>query len=530
MSRLTALSGVAVLTLAIATPTPTQAGNPAAARHQAVASTSKPVAVSSTGSYIVVMAGGPQAATAPGADLDPSRAVPRAAQLATSHAALLQAVGIPSANKVQDFTNVVDGFSVLLAHDEALRLASLPNVALVLPDEMRFATGAEVDLGGGEAPDDLGRYLGLTARGEAWDRGLTGEGVVVGVIDTGIWPEHPSFADDGTYAPHDPLDASEAAGDPCNFGNVAANPDDEPFVCNNKLLGARQMLATYRTVQGSEPDEFDSARDDDGHGTHTASTAAGNAEVQAVIDGRNVGVVSGVAPRAQVIAYKALGNQGGFTSDLMAAIDQAVADGVDVINYSIGGGPDLISGDAISFLLASAAGVFVAVSAGNDGPDPETLGGPADVPWVTAVGANTMTRFFQGEVRLKNGVTLKGSSLTSGTANLGLVDAEAAGTSDLCLADSLDPALVTGKIVLCRRGGNGRVDKSFEVHRAGGKGMILYNESDDDNLFTDNHWVPTVHLDLTEGLVVKEYIAAAPRPRPRWPIPVAWFRGRARRP
>ena len=91
--------------------------------------------------------------------------------------------------------------------------------------------------------------------------------------------------------------------------------------------------------------------------------------------------------------------------------------------------------------------------------------------------------------------------------------AEFAGTSDLCLADSLDPAKVKGKIVLCRRGGNGRVAKSEEVFRAGGKGMILFNASDDDNLFTDNHWVPSVHIDLTEGLQIKKYIAESRRPR-----------------
>ena len=94
------------------------------------------------------------------------------------------------------------------------------------------------------------------------------------------------------------------------------------------------MLDTYRVLIGADPDEYDSARDDDGHGTHTASTAAGNANVAASIYGIPRGTVSGIAPRARVIAYKGLGNLGGFTSDLAAAIDQAVADGVDVINYS----------------------------------------------------------------------------------------------------------------------------------------------------------------------------------------------------
>ena len=127
------------------------------------------------------------------------------------------------------------------------------------------------------------------------------------------------------------------------------------------------MLDTYRALIGADPDEYDSARDDNGHGTHTASTAAGNAGVEAGMYGIPRGTISGIAPRARVIAYKGLGDLGGFTSDLAAAIDQAVADGVDVINYSIGGGAGLPGADEIAFLFAADAGVFVATSAGNSG-------------------------------------------------------------------------------------------------------------------------------------------------------------------
>ena len=108
-----------------------------------------------------------------------------------------------------------------------------------------------------------------------------GDGELLGVIDTGIWPEHPSFADDGTYRPRE-LN-SKGGTSKCNFGNTKANPDDAKWNCNKKLVGARQMLSTYRAVICLLPGEFDSARDDDGHGTHTASTAAGNADVEAWI-------------------------------------------------------------------------------------------------------------------------------------------------------------------------------------------------------------------------------------------------------
>lgn len=473
---------------------------------------SKSVVESETGSYIVVMVADPLVASIPADDLDSSAAQAQADALDASHDAVLSEEGISTDAKVQDYTNAVNGFSAFIDHDQAVQLANNPKVAVVLPDELRQLTSTDSGThDDSRTVDDLGNFLGLTGRGRAWASGLTGEGVVVGVIDTGIWPEHPSFADDGSYPAHDPLDDSRPN---CEFGNTAANPADAPFTCNNKLIGARQMLDTYRAQPGGlEADEFDSARDDDGHGTHTASTAAGNANVQATVFGRKVGKISGIAPRAQIIAYKALGNQGGYSSDLAAAIDQAVADGVDVINYSVGGGPNLLNIDAISYLFAADAGVFVAVSAGNSGPGPQTIGGPSDAPWVTSVGANTQRRQFQGTVDLDNGRNYKGASITSGTSMLPLVDAANAGTSDLCLEGTLDPAKVTGKIVLCRRGGNGRVAKSQEVLRAGGKGMILYNQTDTDNLFTDNFFVPTVHVDYTEGAMIKLYIASSRRPK-----------------
>ena len=238
--------------------------------------------------------------------------------------------------------------------------------------------------------------------------------------------------------------------------------------------------------------------------------------MQARISGVNIGAgkISGIAPEAHVVAYKALGNQGGFTSDLAAAIDQAVEDGVDVINYSVGGGGGAITADAISFLFAADAGVFVAVSAGNDGPNAGTIGGPSDFPWVTSVGANTQDRFFQGTVTLGNGNSYYGGSIRGSTNSVQIVDAKkvAAGPlGALCMSDAtgrnkLKPAQVAGKIVLCERGVNGRVDKSLAVKNAGGVGMVLYNTTNVDDLFTDNAWVPTVTVDLTVGQAVRSYI------------------------
>lgn len=420
--------------------------------------------------------------------------------LEKEHGKAAEGAGVSNANVGYDYVYSLNGFSAFLTEAQVEDMYKQPGVVLVLEDVMRYP---DTD----STPD----FLGLTDPAGPWAKGYDGEDVVIGIIDTGIWPEHPSFADDGSYsAPPVVLDESERSA--CDFGNTAHNPNDAPFECNNKLIGARQMLDTYRYYQVERPDEYDSARDDSGHGTHTASTAGGNAGVEASIYGIPRGTISGVAPRARIIAYKGLGYLGGYTSDLAAAIDQAVADGVDVINYSIGGGAAGPGADEIAFLFAANAGVFVATSAGNAGPGPATLGNPGTMPWLTTVGGNTQSRFFQGTVVLGDGSEYYGASITGGTDELPLVDAEFAG-GDLCIPGSLDPAAVEDKIVLCRRGAIARADKSRAVYLAGGAGMVMYNNSDVDNLATDSHWVPSVHIDQTPGLAIKAYIASDPDPR-----------------
>lgn len=418
--------------------------------------------------------------------------------LRQKHNRTLLAVGVMPGHKIHDYTISLNGFAVALTKAQAEEIARRPGVMMVLPDQMRFKT-----------TDNSPTFLGLNDPAGPWAKGYTGEGVVVGIIDTGIWPEHPSFADDGTYMP-----MPRFAGLPYEFGNTAANPNDAPYMAhNNKLLGARQILDVYRYYIGADPDEFDSARDDDGHGTHTASTAAGNAGVEASISGVPFGTVSGIAPRARVIAYKALGNLGGFTSDLAAAIDQAVADGVDVINYSIGGGAGSPGADDIAFLFAADAGVYVATSAGNEGPGPSTVGNPGTMPWVTTVGASTQDRTFQGSASSSDGWEFFGASVGTGTDELPLVDAADLGNE---LGNPYREPLfdddIAGKIVLVKRGVYARVEKSLAVFEAGGAGMILYNTNDAQDLNTDTHWVPTVHINNSDGLTIKAYIAATTDP------------------
>jgi subtilisin family serine protease len=419
------------------------------------------------------------------------------AHLTSMQGKVLNNAGVSSSKKVNSFTAALNGFSAILTEEQAAAMARQKGVKKVMKDQWRYPD-----------TDSSPEFLGLTGPAAPWQTGYTGEGVIVGIIDSGIWPEHPSFADDGSFPEAPALDNSRPN---CEFGNTGHNPADAVFECNNKLIGARQMLDTYRALIGAVPGEFDSARDDNGHGTHTASTAAGNADVAAHMYGIPRGTVSGIAPRAHVIAYKGLGNLGGFTSDLAAAIDQAVFDGVDVINFSIGGGAAAPGADEISFLFADAAGVFVATSAGNSGPGASTLGNPGTMPWMTTVGASTQPRFIQGTVVLDDGSEYAGASITPGLGAADLVDAADAG-GDLCVPGTLDANVVAGKVVLCRRGAIARAAKSLAVFQAGGIGTILYNNSDADNLFTDTHWTPTVHIDNTPGLAIKAHIAGSVTP------------------
>lgn len=412
------------------------------------------------------------------------------AHLQREHDRVLRGVGANN-KKLYSYTYTYNGFSAVLTPAQVATIAAMPDVVAVAPEEVR-------QLQTDNSPD----FLGLTAPGGLWDQlggqGMAGEDVVVGVLDTGIWPEHPSFADDG-YGPP-PADW---------FGGCTSGERFSQNDCNNKLIGARfYRLGMGRGTAFVDPDEYLSTRDRDGHGTHTASTAAGNADVPAAIFGIDRGVVSGIAPRARIAAYKVCWNEAGcFLSDILAAIDGSIAEGVDVINYSIGGGASLLGEDDVAFLFAADAGIYVATSAGNNGPGASTVGGPATVPWITAVGASTQTRTFQGSVELGDGNVFSGATVTAGTDVLPIVDSANAG-SELCLIGELDPEVVSGKIVLCKRGENARVEKSQAVFEAGGLGMVLFNVNNTDDLVTDNHWVPSVHINFSDGSAVKSYIAA----------------------
>ncbi len=414
---------------------------------------------------------------------------------------------VPAAKKLYDYNYTYAGFSARMSHDEAAKLAKTSGVKSVEPSEMQQQDTV-----------DTPRYLGLSGKGGAWQQAggidKAGDGVIIGVIDSGYVPERASFAPLKTTRRSDALIAKKWKGT-CQVGTEA------PVACNNKVIGARYFDAGI----GDRPiaEEFRSPRDYGGHGTHTASTAAGNNGVEMSVLGRDYGKGSGVAPHARLAIYKALwavdaaGGGSGTDADIVAAIDQAVADGVDVINYSISGsGSTFVNTTGLAFLRAAKAGVFVATSAGNTGPGVSTVG--KNFPWVTTVANGTHDRDVQTTVTLGNGKAYTGAGIGAGTPSTPVVLAKDAGLADanqtnlvLCMPGTLDPAKVTGKIVVCDRGVSARVDKSLQVKNAGGTGLILVNPTAS-TLDSDLHSVPAVHLDHVVNPEIKAYVSGTTNP------------------
>ncbi len=413
---------------------------------------------------------------------------------------ILSAAG--SARKLYDYDYTIAGFAAQMSHDDAVKLSKTAGVNSVVASEEVHADTV-----------DTPRFLGLSGKNGAWKTvgGIdkAGDGIIIGVIDSGFVPERDSFAPIETSATSDATVAAKWHGT-CQVGVEA------PVACNNKVIGARYFRAAG---PGSIiADEFESPRDLNGHGTHTSSTAGGNNDVTMTVQGRDWGQGSGMAPHARLAIYKALwhtaaGTASGSTADLVAATDTAVADGVDVINYSISGSNSPIDPVSQAFMRAARAGVFVATSAGNDGPGVSTVS--KNYPWVTTVANGTHDRDIQTTVTLGNGQKYTGAGIGSGTPTAPLilaVDAALAGANPadatLCFPNTLDPAKVTGKIVVCDRGVSARVDKSLQVKNAGGIGMVMVNPTPS-SLDSDLHSVPTVHLDHVSGPAVKTYAATA---------------------
>jgi subtilisin family serine protease len=408
-----------------------------------------------------------------------------------------------------------------------VELAKDPAVLLVAPDTEFAPDYSSTD------------FLKLSGPNGSWNTQFggqenAGKGTVVGVIDTGYTPSSPFFSGE----PAQPLTGEPQVGVPyrTDDGRIAMlKADGETFTgqcqagegfdgtaCNSKILGARYFADAFMEVVPKEnrsPLEVISPVDVDSHGTHTASTAAGNANIETVVDGRSFGLTSGVAPAAKIAVYKICWedndpNSGGcYSSAAVEAIEQAYLDGVDVLNYSISGSTTTtVDPVSLAFLSAVSTGIFVATSAGNSGPAASTVNHGA--PWLTTVAASSFSQELQGTVEFSDGSKFRGASImNSEVSGAGVVlsvnAASGAGNAALCAPGSLDPTRIAGKVVVCDRGVVDRVAKSAEVARGGGVGMILVNltQSSQD---ADKHAVPTVHVNPPDTQAIKDKVAANP--------------------
>lgn len=257
--------------------------------------------------------------------------------------------------------------------------------------------------------------------------------------------------------------------------------------------------------------ESKSPRDTEGHGTHTASTAAGSVVPNAGFYEFARGEARGMAVKARIAAYKICWARGCYDSDILAAMDQAIEDGVHVISLSVGasGLAPQYDHDSIAIGAFGAAqhGVLVSCSAGNSGPGPYTACNIA--PWILTVGASTIDREFPADVILGDGRTFSGVSLYSGhplgDSKLPLVHADDCG-SRFCYPGNLDPSKVAGKIVICDRGGNARVEKGSAVKIAGGAGMVMANTAESgEELIADSHLIPATMVGQTAADKIRDY-------------------------
>ncbi|MBA3533618.1 MAG: S8 family serine peptidase, partial [Ardenticatenales bacterium] len=410
---------------------------------------------------------------------------------------MAQALGRPITPLYQ-YKYAYNGLAVTLTAKEAEQVAALPGVRQVQQEVTRTI---ETDAG----PAWIGASTLWDGTATGGQPGTRGEGIVVGVIDTGINSDHPSFADVG------PVDGYNHTNPRGQFYGVCP-PTPIPIIgnppCNDKLIGMYDFTGTL-------------PEDDNGHGSHTASTAAGNV-VNATINAPTITLVrqlSGVAPHANIIAYKACTTTPAIgtcvSPSLVAAIDQATADGVDVINYSIGGGSTdpWTDADGQAFLGARDAGVFVATSAGNSGPGSETIGSPADAPWLLSVGASTHNRSFRNALINMTGGTgsppsdMAGLGVTTGYGPASIVYAGDYG-DPLC-STAFPAGTWSGEIVVCDRGVSGRVLKGENVKAGGAGGFVLANDAaNGDSLVADAHVLPAVHISYDDGVLLKAWLAS----------------------
>ncbi|XVE71882.1 hypothetical protein DITRI_Ditri10aG0187400 [Diplodiscus trichospermus] len=389
-----------------------------------------------------------------------------------------------SYTKLYSYKHLINGFAVHLSPEQAGTLRCAPGVKSVERDwKVRRLTT--------HTPQFLGLPTGVWPTGGGFDR--AGEDIVIGFIDSGIYPHHPSFAAYHTD-PYGPV--------PKYRGKCEIDPDTKRNFCNGKIIGAQHFAEAAKAAGAFNPAiDFASPLDGDGHGSHTAAIAAGNNGIPVRVHGHEFGKASGMAPRARIAVYKALYRLfGGFVADVVAAIDQAVHDGVDIISLSVGpNSPPATTKTTFlnpfdaTLLAAVKAGVFVAQAAGNGGPFPKTL--VSYSPWIASVAAAIDDRRYKNHLTLGNGKLLAGIGLSPSThpnqtytmvaANDVLLDSSVMkySPSDCQRPEVLNKNLVEGNILLCGYSfnfvvGTASIKKVSETAKAlGAVGFVLAVEN-----------------------------------------------------
>ncbi|CAD5330715.1 unnamed protein product [Arabidopsis thaliana] len=362
--------------------------------------------------------------------------------------------------KIYSYGKNINGFVARLFPHEAEKLSREEGVVSVFKNTQRqLHTTRSWD------------FLGLVESKYKRSVGIESN-IIVGVLDTGIDVESPSFNDKGVGPPPAKWKGK------CVTGNNFTR-------CNNKVIGAKYF---HIQSEGLPDGEGDSAADHDGHGTHTSSTIAGVSVSSASLFGIANGTARGGVPSARIAAYKVCWDSGCTDMDMLAAFDEAISDGVDIISISIGGAslPFFEDPIAIGAFHAMKRGILTTCSAGNNGPGLFTVSNLA--PWVMTVAANSLDRKFETVVKLGNGLTASGISLngfnprkkmyplTSGSLASNL-SAGGYGEPSTCEPGTLGEDKVMGKVVYCEagreEGGNGGQGQDHVVRSLKGAGVIV---------------------------------------------------------
>lgn len=412
-----------------------------------------------------------------------------------------------SSRLLYSYSNAMEGFAAQLSETELEYLKKLPDVVAVRADR-KYQIQTTYSH----------KFLGLSVgRQGVWQKSSMGQGAIVGVLDTGVWPESPSFSD--SKMPPIPQKWRGA----CQEGQ-----DFNSSNCNRKLIGAKFFIKGHHVASSSsQPSDVDqeyvSPRDSHGHGTHTSSTAAGASVAEASVFGNGAGVAQGMAPGAHIAVYKVCWFSGCYSSDIVAAMDSAIKDGVDVLSLSLGGFPLPFFDDSIAIgsFRAMQHGISVVCAAGNNGPTQSTVANVA--PWITTIGAGTLDRRFPAIVRLSNGEAIYGESMYPGnkfkqaTKELEVVYLTGGQMGgELCLKGSLPREQVEGKMVVCDRGVNGRSEKGQIVKESGGAAMILANSAINlEEDLVDVHVLPATLIGFAEANRLKAYINTTTNPKAR---------------